>query len=167
MQLHLIYAKARNGVIGRNNELPWSLPEDMKHFKNATTGDTVIMGRKTWDSIPERFRPLPDRTNIVITRQEDWKHEGVRTFSSLDDALSACRLLEHVWIIGGAQIYEQALPHAHTAEVTEIDFDFDGDAFAPDLGSGWIEKRVEGPFYSTTGLKFRWVTYLNTDLMKG
>lgn len=127
MRLNLIYARARNGVIGRNNALPWHLPEDLAHFKATTLGCPVIMGRRTWDSLPPRFRPLPGRMNVVLTRDPHWPgtcvaqpqaqadQKSVNTplhFASLENALSALQHHPEVWVIGGAQIYAQALPLA-------------------------------------------------------
>jgi dihydrofolate reductase len=160
MQLHLIWAKARNGIIGKDNAMPWHLPEDMVHFKRVTMGCPVIMGRKTWDSIPARFRPLPGRMNVVVTRQAGWRETGAQPSSSLEDALSICEQFEHVWVMGGAQIYAQTLPLADTAVVTEIDADFEGDAFAPQFGPQWQETSRES-HTSVNGLNFSWVTYRN------
>ena len=154
----MIFARAANGVIGNNNRMPWHLPEDMAHFKRLTQGWPVIMGRKTWDSLPPKFRPLPGRTNIVITRQPDWKENGAEPAASLADALKICARSEEVWIIGGAQIYAQAEPLADRIEVTEIAQDFEGDAFAPPLGSEWIEAARED-HVSLNGLKFSFITY--------
>ena len=159
MPLHLIYARAANGVIGNNNTLPWHLPEDMAHFKQLTQGCAVIMGRKTWDSLPPRFRPLPGRTNIVVTRQSDWQAEGARRATSLADAVAQCAAEQTAWVIGGAQIYAQALPLADCVEVTEIEQDFDGDAVAPTLGSAWAES-ARSRHVSTNGLPFSFVTYV-------
>ena len=161
MQLHLILAKARNGVIGKDNAMPWHLPEDMAHFKRVTLGCPVIMGRKTWDSIPPRFRPLPGRLNIVVTRQQGWSEIGAQTSSSLDSALSLCEQFDNVWVMGGAQIYAQALPLANTAVVTLIDADFEGDAYAPQFGPEWQETSRE-THTSVNGLSFSFVTYNNT-----
>jgi len=162
MQLHLIFAKARNGVIGKDNTLPWHLPEDMAHFKRVTLGCPVIMGRKTWDSLPTRFRPLPGRVNVVVTRQNGWNEIGAQPASTLQEALHFCEQFEHVWVIGGAQLYAQALPLADTAVVTEIDADFEGDAFAPQFGAKWIETARE-THTSVNGLDFSFVTYRNTQ----
>ena len=162
MQLHLIFAKARNGVIGKNNALPWHLPEDMAHFKRVTMGCPVIMGRKTWDSLPARFRPLPGRVNVVVTRQIGWNEIGAQPSSSLRNALLFCEQFEHVWVIGGAELYALALPYAHTAVVTEIDADFDGDAFAPQFGPQWIETTRE-THTAANGLGFSFVTYRNPN----
>ncbi len=157
MPLHLIYARAANGVIGKDNRLPWHIPEDMAHFKQLTQGCPVVMGRKTWDSLPPRFRPLPGRTNIVVTRQADWQAEGAHRAGSLPEALALCDVGKTVWIIGGAQIYAESLPLADCVEVTEIAQDFDGDAYAPVLGAEWVETAREH-HVSTNGLPFSFVT---------
>jgi dihydrofolate reductase len=122
-RLTLIVARARNGVIGRENTLPWHLPEDLAHFKRTTLGQPVIMGRKTWDSLPPKFRPLPGRLNIVVTRQTDWQAEGALVAHSLQEAVSHCPADAEVWVIGGAEVYAQAMPLATRAVVTEIDAD--------------------------------------------
>ena len=162
MQLHLIFATARNGVIGRDNALPWHLPEDMAHFKRTTMGCPVIMGRKTWDSLPARFRPLPGRINVVVTRQAGWSETGAQPSSSLREALSFCEQFADVWVIGGAELYAQTLPLADTAVVTEIDADFEGDAFAPQFGAQWQETTRES-HTSVNGLNFSFVTYRNPE----
>jgi dihydrofolate reductase len=158
MKIHMIFARARNGVIGRDNTIPWRLPEDMARLKRLTTGWPVIMGRKTWDSLPVKFRPLPGRTNIVITRQAGWKDTGAETAASLADALALCAASGEVWILGGAQIYAQAMPLAERIEVTEIDEDIEGDAFAPTLGPEWRQAARED-HVSVNGMKFSFVTY--------
>ena len=157
-RLHLIFARAANGVIGRDGHLPWHLPEDLAHFKRTTLGCSVIMGRKTWDSLPPKFRPLPGRLNIVITRQSDWQAAGAQRAGSLDEALRHCPAGGDAWIIGGAEIYAQTLPLASTAVVTDIEAPFDGDAFAPQFGPDWVETGRERHL-STTGLAFSFVTY--------
>lgn len=157
-RINLIYARAANGVIGNNNTMPWHLPEDLAHFKRLTNGHPVIMGRKTWDSLPPRFRPLPGRTNVVITRQPDWQAAGAAPAASLADALALCGQAEEVWVIGGAQIYAQAEPLAQRIEVTEISQDFEGDAFAPALGKSWLETAREAQV-SGNGLSFSFVTF--------
>ena len=157
-RINLIYARAANGVIGKDNAMLWHLPEDLAHFKRLTQGWPVIMGRKTWDSLPARFRPLPGRTNVVITRQPDWQAPGALPVASLADALAQCNASEEVWVIGGAQIYAQAEPLAGRIEVTEIARDFDGDAFAPSLGAHWIETAREA-HVAASGLKFSFVSY--------
>lgn len=159
MPLHLIYARAANGVIGKNNALPWHLSEDMAHFRQLTHGCPVIMGRKTWDSLPPRFRPLPGRTNIVVTRQGDWQADGALRAASLHDALQQAPAGQTVWVIGGAQIYAEALPLADRLEVTEIAQDFDGDAYAPTLGPEWAES-ARSAHVGSNGLPFSFVTYV-------
>ena len=154
----MIYACASNGVIGRNNQLPWHLPEDLAHFKRLTHGWPVIMGRKTWDSLPPRFRPLPGRTNIVVTRQSGWQAPGARAVNSLQDAIAQCGDVAQAWVIGGAQIYAAAEPLASRIEVTQIAQDFEGDAFAPQLGLQWIEVAREN-HVSSSGLAFAFITY--------
>ena len=158
MPLHLIYARAANGVIGKDNRLPWHIPEDMAHFKQLTQGCPVVMGRKTWDSLPPRFRPLPGRTNIVVTRQPDWHESGSQPAPSLREALQQCENAEKVWVIGGAQIYAQALPLADELVVTEINADFDGDAFAPAIGPEWHEIARER-IVAANGLPLAFVTW--------
>ncbi|MEO6972065.1 MAG: dihydrofolate reductase [Rhodoferax sp.] len=157
MRLNLIFARAANGVIGAQGILPWHLPEDLAHFKSTTLGCPVIMGRKTWDSLPPRFRPLPGRVNIVITRQVDWHENGAQPFTSLDNALRFCEQHEEVWLIGGAQLYALALPLARRAVVTEIAQDFEGDAFAPVFGPEWHETARES-HRAGSGLPYSFVT---------
>lgn len=163
MAIQLIYARAANGVIGKDGTMPWHLPEDLAHFKALTHGCAVIMGRKTWDSLPPRFRPLPGRTNIVVTRQSDWQPEPasdkVVRVASLEAALELGQTLsQDVWVMGGAQIYAQALPLAQRVEVTIIHQDFDGDAHAPTLGAEWTEA-TRSDHVSAKGLAYSFVTY--------
>ncbi|MFI5445213.1 dihydrofolate reductase [Polaromonas sp. UC242_47] len=164
--INLIFARAANGVIGKDNAMPWHLPEDMAHFKQLTHGCPVLMGRKTWDSLPPKFRPLPGRSNIVITRQNDWSAEGVQRAASLEEALQLAAHAPDLWVIGGAQIYAQAEPLAHRIEVTEIAQDFAGDAFAPTLGPDWLETAREDRV-SSNGLKFSFVTYNKHNVPEG
>lgn len=163
--IRLIYAQAANGVIGHNNRLPWHLPEDMAHFKACTAGCCVIMGRKTWDSLPEAFRPLPGRTNMVVTRQPDWQAPGAHPAASVQEAIDqAIALTAHqpppraIWVIGGAQIYAAALALADWVEVTHIDQTFIGDAFAPVLGPEW-DVAAKTEHISSKGLPFAFVSY--------
>ena len=168
MAIHLIYARAANGVIGKDNAMPWHLPEDMAHFKALTAGCAVVMGRKTWDSLPPRFRPLPGRRNIVVTRQADWQataagdpaiHDQVTRAASLEEAIALGQATgSDVWVIGGAQIYAQALPLAHSIEVTEIARDYEGDALAPTLGPEWREASRSAQV-AANGLPFSFVRY--------
>ena len=128
--LTLIAAVARNGVIGKDNALPWHLPADLKHFKALTMGHTVIMGRKTWESLPEKFRPLPGRQNIVVTRNAGYAAAGATLVNSLADAVAAT-LGSEAFVIGGAELYRAALPLADRLQLTEIDADFEGDTRFP------------------------------------
>lgn len=151
----LIWAEATGGVIGAEGGMPWYVPEDLAHFKETTQGAPVVMGRKTWDSLPERFRPLPGRDNIVVTRQQDWTAEGARRASTVSEAV---RGQEKVWIIGGAEIFRQVIADADRLEVTELDLTVDGDTFAPPK-TGW---RVvdEGDWQtSRTGVRYRFLRY--------
>lgn len=158
MKLGLIYAQARNGVIGHGGSLPWHLPEDLAHFKRTTMGAPVIMGRRTWDSLPPRFRPLPGRRNIVITRDAHWRAEGAERAGTLDEAIALGAGADTVWVTGGAEIFRLAMPRADLAVVTEIDADFEGDVHAPALGGGWRETARER-HVSANGLAFSFVTY--------
>ncbi len=143
MKLCLVVAVADNGVIGRNNQLPWYLPADLKHFKRTTLGKPVIMGRKTWESIG---RPLPGRTNIVITRQAGYQADGARVVDTLDAAVELAESValidgvDEVMVIGGADIYRLALSRADRLYLTEVHADVEGDAFFPDWErSAWRE----------------------------
>ncbi|WP_422759010.1 dihydrofolate reductase [Paenarthrobacter sp. C1] len=138
----MIWAQAANGVIGRDGTMLWHLPEDFEHFRRTTEGHPVIMGRRTWDSLPERFRPLPDRTNIVVTGDPSWSAEGAIRAGSVHYAVVAALGQPGsgpIWIIGGGTVYRNALAAqlADTAVITRIDTDVDGDTFAPELGFGW------------------------------
>ena len=159
MEIALIYARAANGVIGHNGTMPWHLPEDLAHFKQLTQGHPVIMGRKTWDSLPARFRPLPGRANIVITRQDNWHEIGTQRASSMREALLFAEQTGSTtaWIMGGAQIYAQALPLATRIEMTEIAQDFAGDAHAPTLGPEWLET-ARTSHVAANGLPYHFVT---------
>jgi dihydrofolate reductase len=140
----LIAAMAHGRVIGRGNALPWHLPEDMVHFRTATRGHPVIMGRKTWDSLPGRFRPLPGRRNLVVTRNAAWQAAGAEAMPSLAAALAATAGAERVFVIGGAELYAAALPLADTLLLTEIDAHVDGDAHFPDFAAtGFAEVQRE------------------------
>lgn len=158
MRLNLIYAHAHGGVIGAKGDMPWHLPEDLAHFKATTLGAPVVMGRKTWESIPERFRPLPGRRNVVITRQADWQARGAEVAHSLQVALALLAEEPEVWVMGGAQIYAQAEPLAQRAVITEIDLEVSGDAFAPTLGPEWCETSRSDTRTSQSGLRFCIVT---------
>ncbi|HEX7887845.1 MAG TPA: dihydrofolate reductase [Ramlibacter sp.] len=161
MKLGLIYAQARNGVIGKGGVLPWHLPEDLAHFKRTTLGAPVIMGRRTWDSLPPRFRPLPGRRNVVITRDAQLQAPGAERAGTLAEAIALCAGAETAWITGGAEIFRLAIPHSHLAVVTEIDADFEGDVHAPELGPTWKETARER-HVGANGIAFSFVTYENT-----
>ena len=158
MKLHLIYIRSANGVIGKDGVMPWHLPEDLAHFKRKTFGMTVIMGRKTWDSLPPRFRPLPGRRNIVVTRNPHWQAEGAVRAGSLHEAIAHCSGDTDAWLIGGAELYKYGVELASSAEVTEIEADFEGDVYAPALGPEWVETARER-HVSSNGMAFSFVTY--------
>lgn len=156
--LGMIWAQARGGVIGEAGDMPWHLPEDLAHFKRVTLGHPVVMGRRTWESFPERFRPLPGRDNIVISSNPEYEAPGARVVGSLDEALATARAIlaerdggtgaqgagergaiagdadatGEIWIIGGGRVYRDALPLADRLEITDIDLDASGDTVAPD-----------------------------------
>jgi dihydrofolate reductase len=153
----LIWAQSASGIIGRAGGIPWHVPEDMAHFKELTDGHTVVMGRLTWESLPDRFRPLPGRRNVVVTRQDDYVADGATVVSDLDRALTG----DDTWVIGGGQIYALALPAADRCEVTEIDIDLprdDDDVLAPVLDRSWIGTAGEWQT-STSGLRYRFASY--------
>lgn len=153
----LIWAQSSSGIIGRDNGIPWRVPEDMARFKELTMGHTVIMGRMTWDSLPAKFRPLPGRRNVVVTRQVGYLAEGADVVGSLEDAP-----LEDAWVIGGSQIYRLAMPWATRCEVTEVDIHLhreDDDALAPVLDEGWVGAADHWQD-SSSGLRYRFYTYL-------
>ncbi|MDK4688102.1 dihydrofolate reductase [Kingella negevensis] len=137
-KITLIAALAKNHVIGSNNTMPWHIPEDFAFFKQYTTGKPVIMGRKTWDSLPRK--PLPNRRNIIITRQTDFAAEGAEVFTDIQAALNACANETEVMIMGGEQIYRQTLPFATDLRLTEVQLQPEGDAFFPEfLREEWRE----------------------------
>lgn len=155
----LVVAAARNGVIGKDGAIPWRISDDLKRFKALTTGHPVVMGRKTWDSLPRK--PLPGRTNIVVTRQAGWNVEGAVTLHSPEAALAEARLLAHetVFVIGGADIYRAFLPLADRIELTKIDADFDGDAHFTFDRAGWQEIAREAR-RTDDGLDYAYVTLI-------
>ena len=157
-RINLIYARAANGVIGKDGTMPWHLPEDLAHFKQLTHGSPVIMGRKTWDSLPPRFRPLPGRQNIVLTRQADWQAPGAVRVGSVAEARALFPEGSDAWVIGGAQVFAEALPLADSLVVTEIDADFAGDVHAPGLAAPWQEVSRE-PHQAANGLGYSIVVY--------
>ncbi len=154
--LCLIAAVARNRAIGKNNQLLVHLPGDLPRFKKLTLGHPVIMGRKTWDSIG---RPLPQRRNIVITRNAAWRADGAEAAGSLADALAFVAAEPKVFVIGGAQIYTQALPLADELALTEIDADFDGDAFFPEWDRSHFQQVSREDHATPEGLHYRFTHY--------
>jgi dihydrofolate reductase len=172
----LVWAQADGGVIGADGGMPWRVPEDLAHFKAITLGNPVVMGRKTWDSLTPRFRPLPGRRNIVITRQPGWQADGADVAHSLDDALGAASAdppvaapappvadrVARIWVIGGGQVFRDAIVLADRLEVTEINGRFRGDAFAPEIDDSWVAAAVEpasGWRTSSTGIEYRFLRY--------
>jgi len=160
MQLSLIVAYALNRVIGRDNTLPWKLPSDLAHFKRTTLGHPVIMGRKTWESLG---RPLPGRQNIVISRNPHYEAAGAVCVNNLAQAIEVVQDAEQAFVIGGAQIYQEALPFAQSVIATEVMADIEGDAFfAPLDNAQWIEtSRVSHP--PENGLSFDVVQYAKVN----
>jgi dihydrofolate reductase len=158
--LTVIAAVAKNGVIGLANALPWRLPEDLQHFKALTTGHAVIMGRKTWESLPPKFRPLPGRHNIVVTRDRNYRADGASVAHSLGEAVAVAAAGDVTpFVIGGAELYRQALPLAGRLELTEIDADFAGDAHFPEFDrAAWREvARTAG--HAAAGFDYAFVSY--------
>ncbi|MGN6517770.1 MAG: dihydrofolate reductase [Rhizomicrobium sp.] len=153
----LVLARADNGVIGADNALPWRIPDDMKRFKALTMGKPIVMGRKTWDSFPRK--PLPGRTNVVITRDRQWRAEGAVAVHSLDQALAAAESERpaEIAVIGGAEIYRLALPRASLIHLTEVHTDAKGDVSLPAFGADWRETaRADGA--TPDGLRYSYVT---------
>ncbi|WP_132050403.1 dihydrofolate reductase [Curtobacterium sp. PhB136] len=151
----MVWARSTGGVIGADGGMPWHVPEDLAHFRQVTGSGTVVMGRRTWDSLPPRFRPLPGRRNVVLTRDESWTAEGAEVVHDLATALDTD---EPVWIIGGGQVYAAALPFADRVSETVIDTDVPGDTTAPAIGDqtdtwqvvddgAWQESRNGGVRY--------------------
>lgn len=159
MSVALVWAQSTSGVIGRDGGIPWRVPEDLARFKELTLGQTVVMGRRTWESLPARFRPLPGRRNVVVSRNRDYPARGAEVLGSLAAALADGG---QTWVIGGAEIYHLALPLATRCEVTEVQIDLrpdDDDALAPVLDATWTG--TSGRWQdSTSGLRYRFSTYL-------
>ena len=164
-EIVIIAAVAKNRVIGRDNQLIWNIPEDMAHFKVLTQGHTVLMGRKTWESLPPRFRPLPGRRNIVISRQANYSAPGAEVADSLENGLKLASTLEPavdlmattlIFIIGGEQIYTQAMALADRLEITEVDLEPEGDAWFPEISAvDWkLVAKNTPPSQSGTGFSF-------------
>jgi dihydrofolate reductase len=161
-RIAMIWAQAANGIIGAGGDIPWHLPEDFRHFREITAGQPVIMGRRTWDSLPDKSRPLPGRTNIVITGRDGWAADGALRASSLAHALSLANGAAgpggRLWVIGGGRIYAEALNVAGTAVITVIDKHVDGDTYAPQMGAEWSLDAAEptaGWYSGADGTRYR------------
>jgi dihydrofolate reductase len=163
MTIALIAALTRNRVIGLNNDLPWHLPDDMKYFMQTTKGHHVIMGRKNYDSLPEKFRPLPNRTNIVVTRQKDLALPGCSVVNNMAEAISLAKIggEMELFIIGGAAIYELGMPLANKLYLTEIDAELEGDTLFPEFNKvEWTEiSRQHHPADERHAYAFDFVIY--------
>jgi dihydrofolate reductase len=156
----LIWAQAANRVIGNAGTLPWRLPEDLSRFRALTVGSTVLMGRATWESLPSSVRPLPERRNLVLSRQPGWNAEGATTVSSVVEGIEAA--VGELWVIGGAQVYVAAMPFATRIVMTELESGFEGDTHAPEIDESWAATGCEpatGWSSSTTGLRYRVWTF--------
>lgn len=156
MTLGLIWAEARDRVIGRDGTMPWHVPEDLQHFRDVTMGAPVIMGRRTWESFPDRFRPLPGRRNIVVSGNEAWRADGAERAASLDEAIARAGD-GATWVIGGGRLYAEALARADVLEVTELDLDVDGDTRAPER-PGWRLEAASDWRTSRSGIRYRFTT---------
>jgi len=153
--LRMVWAQAAGGVIGADGALPWHLPEDLRLFRALTLGGTVVMGRRTWESLPAQVRPLPGRRNVVLSSTLDPTAAGVQVARSVDDVLA---LDGDLWVIGGGGVYASFLPHAGEVVVTEVDAELPGDTWAPPLGADWeLATRVPATGWSGSagGLGFR------------
>lgn len=159
MKVSIVAAVARNGVIGRDNSIPWRIPEDLARFRAVTMGHPVVMGRRTWDSLPARFRPLPGRRNVVVTRNDAWQAEGAERASSLDDALRLLARAPQVFVVGGAELYAEALARADELLLTEIDADIDGNTFFPSWDRASFVEASREPHESASGIPFAYVRY--------
>lgn len=170
----MIWAEARGGAIGRAGDMPWHLPEDLAHFKRSTLGAPVIMGRRTWESLPARVRPLPGRTNLVVTRDSTYSAPGATVVGSLDAALQALEPgagsgaesaagpgTVDAWIMGGGELYRSALPRASELVITRIALDVpDADTFAPQLGAEWQLAEAGADERAASGLGYRFERWL-------
>lgn len=159
MKISVVAAVARGGVIGLEGGLPWRIPEDMRRFRELTMGQPVVMGRRTWDSLPARFRPLPARRNVVVTRNGSWHGDGAERAGSLEDALRLLEDAEQVFVIGGGELYAAAVPLADELLLTEIDAEIAGDTFFPWWERSKFEEISRAQHVSETGIPFSFVTY--------
>ena len=156
-QITLVVATAKNGCIGINNGMPWHIPEDFAFFKAYTSGKPVVMGRKTWESLPKK--PLPNRRNIVITRQADYVAEGAKVVGDLQAAFALCADAPEVIVMGGAQIYAEALPLATDLRTTEVDLTVDGDAYFPSVDAHAWKELAREAHVSAKDIAFAFVHY--------
>lgn len=164
-RIGLIWAEARGGVIGAAGGMPWDVPEDLAHFSRTTRGGVVVMGRRTWESFPDKYRPLPGRRNIVVTRSEQWHEPGAERAGSLDAALEMAATAlpaenSTVWVIGGGAIFAEIIGRANLLVVTELDVEVEGDTFAPSR-EGFAVAQIEpneGWAVSRTGTRYRILT---------
>ena len=155
----LVAAVARGGVIGRDSGIPWRLPEDMRRFRTLTMGHPVVMGRRTWESLPDQFRPLPGRGNVVVTRNSDWSAQGADRAGSIEDALRLLEGEDTVFVIGGGEIYAAALPSADELLLTEIDAEIEGDTYFPNWDPDDFEEVARERHVSSDGVGYSFVTY--------
>jgi len=162
VRVSLVAAVARGGVIGRDNAIPWRIRQDMQRFRALTMGHPVVMGRRTWDSLSDRLRPLQGRRNVVVTRNPDWCAEGAERAGSLEEALRVLEGAPRVYVIGGAEVYAAALPLADELVLTEIDLDVEGDTFFPDWDGGEFGETSRELHVSEDGTAFAFVTYERT-----
>ena len=160
MKLSIVAAIARGGVIGRDNTIPWRIREDMERFRALTTGHAVVMGRRTWDSLPDRFRPLPGRRNVVVTRNGAWHADGAERAGSVADALRLLCSAPQVFVIGGAELYAEALPLADELLLTEIDAEVKGDTFFPSWDRAAFQEESREQHVSEAGIPFSFVRYV-------
>ncbi|MBS1190778.1 MAG: dihydrofolate reductase [Rhodocyclaceae bacterium] len=158
-KLTLVVAIAKNRVIGRDNQLPWHLPEDLQHFKAITQGHPVLMGRKTWESLPPRFRPLPGRRNIVISRQAGYAAPGAEVAESIPAALALAGDEDVACVIGGADIFAATLPAADTLEITEVNLEPAGDTWFPAFSADEWREAARESHVSQGGIGYSFVTY--------
>jgi dihydrofolate reductase len=162
-----VAAVARGGVIGRGGALPWRIPEDAERFRVLTMGHPVVMGRKTWDSLPDRFRPLPGRRNVVVTRNPAWQAEGAERAGSLDDALGRLEGAPRVFVMGGGELYAEALPLADELVLTEVDAAVEGDTVFPEWDRTAFQEVSREDLVSETGTPFAFVTYVRRNPRSG
>jgi dihydrofolate reductase len=159
VKVSLVAAVARNGVIGRDGTIPWRIPEDMERFRALTMGHPVLMGRRTWESLPDRFRPLPGRRNVVVTRNPEWSGEGAVRAGSLEEALELAEDAPRVFVIGGAELYASALPLADELVLTEVDANVEGDTFFPAFERSDFVEVAREAHMGSDGTPFAFVTY--------